>query len=554
MVKKTLSLFHKEIRGISHAAYFLAGFSLLSQILALLRDRLFASMFGADRALDVYYAAFRIPDFIFVIVSTLVSVSVLIPLIHEAELKGKEEVKKILSTVFTALFVCLTIVAGIAYLLAPIVIPRIFPQYNTDHATLITLTRLLLVSPLLLGFSNLCASVTQARRRFLLYGLSPVLYNVGIILGALILYPVYGMKGLGIGVILGAALHGAVQVPYLVREGLMPTFIRIRESTLLTKVVITSLPRTLSLSISEIVEFILVIIAGTLPFGSISVFTLSWNLQSVPLAMIGVSYAIALFPVLSKLSVEKDMVLFVEKLSHTLRQIVFLGALVMAVFIIVRAHMVRTVFGAGLFSWEDTRLTAAALAFFIVSFIPQCFILILTRAFNAIHDTRTPFLTNIISGLVTILGAGILLWGAGTDRGIWLLSVLVRNGVTNHALVLVLPLAFSVGAWINAWLLLVLFEKRVPGILGPVRHSLVVHVGTLIVASVVAYGVLRGAVSIFNTTQLLGIFGQGLVAGLVAIVVACGVLYVLKNREILELIQGITTSQRKPVAGPDVSV
>ncbi len=556
MVKRTLALFHKEIRGVSHAAYFLAGFSLVSQILAIFRDRLFASFFGADRTLDMYYAAFRIPDFIFVIVSSLVSISVLIPLIHEAENRGTAEVKRVVSVIFTAFFTVMFVIAVGVFIFIPYVIPFIFPEFIEEQDTLINITRLLLLSPILLGVSNLLASLTQVKQRFVLYGSAPVLYNIGIIFGVIVLYPLFGVMGLALGVVCGAFLHVSVQIPYLWKEGILPVFTRVMDRALLLKVMMLSLPRTLSLSVSEIVEFMLVIIAGTLSFGSISVFTLAWNLQSVPLSLIGVSYAVALFPILSKLSQEKDRELFLEKITHTLRQVIFLGFITVAVFIVVRAQIVRTVYGAGLFDWEDTRLTAAALALFTLSLVPQCAILIVTRAYYALRDTKSPFIINIISGVCTIIGVYGLLWYFSENPAFSnFVSMLLRvEDIPQHTKVLMLPLAFSIGSWVNISILAFYFNKKIPGFIRSLRGVFVIHVGSALAVGIIAYTLLNVFVSMFNTGRLLGIFGQGFLAGGLSLAIVMIILYVFDNREVHELVESITKSKRKPIAVPDTSM
>src|SRR3989338_2734080 len=195
-----------EVRGLEAAVYVLAGCAILSSLLGLLRDRLFAHTFGAGVELDIYYAAFRIPDILFVATGALVSVYVLIP---ELARRSSAEQKNYIDTILVGFSILSSLLAVIAAILAPSLLQMLFPQLTlSGHLpALVGLTRILLLQPILLGFSNILAAITQSRRRYALYAVSPLLYNLGIIGGILLLYPLIGMPGLAWGVVAGAALH-----------------------------------------------------------------------------------------------------------------------------------------------------------------------------------------------------------------------------------------------------------------------------------------------------------------------------------------------------------
>ncbi|TSC57448.1 MAG: virulence factor, partial [Parcubacteria group bacterium Greene0416_79] len=220
MVKRIFKLFDREIGGLHEAAYLLGIFAFLSQLLGFLRDRLFASEFGAGPVLDAYYAAFRVPDLIFIVGASAVSLSVLIPFLGERLSEGKERARRFLDTVFSAFFLGMALISAVAYLVAPFLAGRFFPGFGEEQvAQTATLMRIMLLQPIFLGVSNLFASVTQLERRFFIYAASPILYNAGIIAGVLFLYPRVGVAGLAWGVALGALLHLAVQIPLLLRSG-----------------------------------------------------------------------------------------------------------------------------------------------------------------------------------------------------------------------------------------------------------------------------------------------------------------------------------------------
>ena len=119
MVRKIFNIFSKEIVSIHGIAYLLGFFALLAQILALVRDRMLASSFGASTTLDIYYASFRIPDLIFVTVASLVSISILVPFFTEAEENGKDT-KSLIDGIFSVFFIIMILVSLIAFFLMPI--------------------------------------------------------------------------------------------------------------------------------------------------------------------------------------------------------------------------------------------------------------------------------------------------------------------------------------------------------------------------------------------------------------------------------------------------
>src|SRR3990167_8884454 len=313
MVKKLFARISGPVRGLHQAAYLLAALTLASKILALMRDRTFADSFGAGPTLDMYYAAFRVPDLVFALVASLVSAYVIIPRITGA---SREDVRALLSESASFLFL---VGGGFCLVLAvfmPPFLSLIYPALAGADASgqFVLLGRLLLIQPILLGLSGILASVTQVHRRFLLFALSPVLYNLGIIFGALVLYPDFGLPGIGAGVILGAIAYALVNVPVGIEARVVPRFVLPRFKTLLP-VVRDSVPRSLALGMGSVTALVLTALASRLGEGAVSVFTFASNLEAVPLALIGASYAVAAFPALSEASVLRKYDEFTRVLS-----------------------------------------------------------------------------------------------------------------------------------------------------------------------------------------------------------------------------------------------
>ncbi len=539
MVKRFLNFLNREIVGLHQAAYLLGFFAICSQVLALVRDRILAAQFGASNTLDLYYSAFRIPDILFVTVASMVSVSVLIPFLIERFEKSEESAKEFIDTVFSFFF-CFMLVAGvIAYVTAPYFMKLLFPlfaQKTESFVELVKLTRILLLSPVFLGFSNLLASITQINRRFFIYAISPVVYNLGIIFGIVFLYPIFGLSGLGMGVAVGAFLHFAIQIPFISSQKMLPTFRFPIKFSFIKNIIFTSLPRTITVSSNELAELFLISFASFFTVGSISVFNFSFNLQSVPFSIIGVSYSLAAFPTLTKLFSNGNKDEFVEQMINSSRHIIFWSIPISVLFIVLRAQIVRTALGAGRFNWDDTRLTAAALALFTISLVAQNLVALFVRSYYSQGKTKTPLVMNMISALIIVLGSyGLVhIFDNNLFFKNFVESILKVQGLAGTA-VLMLPLGYSIGVVFNLVVHWWGFGWHFPTYSKPVKKTLFQVVGASTIMGYVTYNFLPVFDRVFDVNTLIGIFSQGFFAGIVGIGSAVLVLYLLGSRELIEV-------------------
>lgn len=384
--------------SVSKATIIVGVFSLLSRIVGLLRDRLFASRFGAGDTLDVYYAAFRIPDFIFnlLILGTL-SVA-FIPVFTELLIADRQKAYKVASSVlnFSFLvmaFICLGLMV-FAEPLTHLLVPGFSGQKFADT---VTLTRIFLLSPIIFTLSSIFSSILNSQKKFLVANIAPIMYNLGIIFGLIILYPNLGLAGLGYGVILGALLHLAVQIPEAVRYGYSWSFeINLKDNSI-KKIFKLFLPRILGVENSQISLLIGSIVGSILASGSIAIFNLANNLQAVPLGVFAISTAVAVFPLLSEFYAGKKEQDFASSLNKAMVQIIFFMVPFTILLLLFRAHIVRLVFGAGKFNWQDTILTFNTLGLFSLSLFAQGLTPLLARAFYARQDTKTPVFCSIIT-------------------------------------------------------------------------------------------------------------------------------------------------------------
>jgi putative peptidoglycan lipid II flippase len=545
MLQKIKAFFNKKISGLHQAAYILGAFTFLSQLIGLVRDRLLAYFFGASRTVDVYYAAFKIPDLVLVVGGSIVSIAVLVPFLTRELDDGKEQAKRFIDAVFTAFFIGIIVLSSLLFIAMPWLAPKVFPGINDPalQSDLILLGRMFLLSPILLGVSNIFASIVQVYKRFIIYALSPILYNFGIIVGILALYPAFGISGLGMGVIIGVALHALIQLPFIMQKGFTPQFRWLSDMRPVWRVVRTSLPRTFTLSTNKLTILALVSLGSVLAPGSIAIFNFSFNLQSAPMAVVGASYSLAAFPTLSQYFTDNDHEGFMTEIATAVRYVLFWSLPLIALFVVLRAQIVRVVLGAGEFGWAATQLTAASLGLFVISVAAQSLVLVFVRAFYAADDTVTPLISNII-------GAGVIIGGAfgfveifrSTSVVRFFLEDLLRVSSVGNTSVLGLPLAYSLGSFLNAGILWLAFRWRIGSLFAGVRKSAFQSAAGAVVTGFSSYYGLVFFGQFLDLTQAVNVFLQGLGAGVIGITAGALTLWLLDNKEFAEMMD--TTRQR----------
>jgi putative peptidoglycan lipid II flippase len=538
MVKKIFKLFHSEVNGMHQAAAILGLFTLMSQVLALFRDRILASYFGATHSLDLYYASFRIPDFIFASVASLVSISVLIPFLSDRIENKKDGTKKFLDSVFTVFFLAIVVVAVIVFFLMPYIAKFVFPGItNPDSLSqVILLSRILLLQPICLGVSNMLGVITQIKKRFFLYAISPILYNLSIIFGIIFLYPFFGITGVVYGVVIGGFLHFIIQIPFVIRQGMLPRLTFKIDFKEVWKVVKISIPRTLTLSTTTLEQIFITAFASTLTVGSITIFSFAYNLQSVPLAIVGISYTLAAFPTLSSCFAKGQKDEFMRHIVTAARHIIFWSFPITALFIVLRAQIVRVILGSGSFNWQDTRLTAACLAIFTISLFAQSLKLLFIRSYYAAGKTKKPLFINLISSTITILSPFILLqvFVSSETFRVFFESLFKVSGIAGTE-VMMLPLGYTIGTLVNLLMLWTLFERDFKGFTKKTAMVLVHSLGAGVIGAFFAYVGLNIFASVFSLSTAMGIFLQGFCAGIMGIIVTILIYMLLDTKELGEV-------------------
>ena len=557
MVKKIFTIFHKEFSSVNQAALLLGFFSLLSQLLGLARDRAFAHFIGVGKDLDIYYAAFRIPDFIFVSFGSLFAVVALLPFltkkINADNGKTEQEInlaQSFFNNSFSFFLYLMILVSILFFFLMPYFVRISFPGFDEDSLLkTISLSRVMLLSPLLLGLSNLFWSVTQFFKKFFVFALCPILYNLGIILGIFFLYPQWGLPGLVFGVLIGAFLHLIIQIPVLLRHKFYPKLLFKINMSEIQSLFRASLPRTAGLALYNLTVLVLLSFASLISAGSISIFNFAFNLYTTPIFIIGVSYSVAAFPTLTRLFSANEIKTFINQVVQASRQIIFFAMPCIILFIVLRAQIVRVILGSGKFSWSDTKLVAATLAILAISVVAQSLNMLLVRAFYAAGDTWRPFWINLTSSIFIVVVAKFLLKLFATTPSLkYFIESFLRVSGTNGTSILMLALAFSFGLILNFFLLWYFFKKDFfKSLSGNVLVNLSTNGNNFsiqktfwqsllssIVMGFVAYWSLGFFDNMFNINTLFGILMQGLLSGILGIIAGIIVLRLLGSEELFD--------------------
>ncbi len=551
MMKRVFLMFYNRTSGINEAAFLLGFFTLLSQILGLVRDRIFASTIGPGPVLDAYYASFKIPDFLYVSLASLASVTVILPMLSQKFRDGSPEDRtaahKFFNQLFTVFSSVLIVVSIVLFVTMPWIAKLVVPGFSADSLQqVIWMSRIMLLSPIIFGISTMIGSVTQMFQKFLIYALAPILYNFGIIIGALWLYPMIGSLGLALGVIMGACLHLSIQVPLLIHESFIPRFVRKINWNEIKSIIKTSLPRTVGLSMSSFTAIMLVSIISNFSSGTMSIFSFAFNLQSVPIGVIGISYSVASFPLLVRFFQSNELEKFTDMIIQTLRKIIFWSLPIMALFIVLRAQIVRVLLGGGSFSWNDTRLTAGVLALFVFGIVAQSIVHVLVRAYYASGNTWKPLIMNFLGEIITIVAAFILIGMFNNLEGFrnFFETLLRLQGVAETRLTMV-ALAFTIGNILNMILLGWIFHKNYHQHLQTASlHRLIITtrdaIISAIVMGVVGYWMLQMLSFAVNQNTLWGVLLQGFVAGVVGIIAGGIILKLLKNSDMEDFHKTLT--------------
>jgi putative peptidoglycan lipid II flippase len=542
------NILNRESKVIISAALMLGFFSLLSKALGLLRDRIFAGEFSAGREMDIYFAAFRIPDLIYNIFIIGAVGAVFIPIFLERSQKSKKEALELTNTVLNIFVLAVIFFATLFAVFAPEIMSILVYGFSQeDIQKTADMTRIMLVGTIFLGISSILGNMLQANKRFFSYAIAPILYNIGIIFGALFLTKYFGVYGLALGVVFGALFHFLIQLPPAFKLGFKYRFSLNIFDPSLKKMVLLAGPRIAGLFAYQLNFIVITAIGSSLTTGSISIFNFANNLQFIPIGIVALSFVTAVFPFLSESYAKNNIKEFLGKFYLTVNQILFL-VIPMSVFLILeRIQIVRVILGTGQFSWEDTRLTAAALGLFALSVFSQSLVPLFSRAFFAMGDSKTPVFVNI-SSLAINVAFSFYFVALIKEGGLFssILGQVLKVSDISDIAILGLPLAFSLGSIINLLWLYFLLSHRIKDFNSDrLLYSLSRINISIFFMVIFLYPTLHFVGLVVNMHTFLGIFLQGSAAFLVGTFVYLGSAYILKIPEFFAFWQAFTLPVKK---------
>ncbi len=410
LVKKSINAFVSKQTNIFTAATFIILTTVFSQFLGILKYRLLVSLFGASSDLGVFFAAFRIPDFIFqVVIAGALSAS-FIPIFTEYISKDKKkealEFTSSLIMIGVVFFVFVSaIVIVFAYQLASLVAPGFSKEELQLMANLMIIIQL---SQVFFILGTLFTAALQSFQHFVIPGLATAFYNFGIILGLIIFsnFLGFGIYGATVGVLIGSLLFCLVQLPLLYSTGFKfsPVFV---VGAPLKKLFSLMIPRSMTLVVSQVSATANVFFASFISARSLVVFDLAQTLAMAPVLLLGQSIAQASFPALSLKSDNKKE--FLSILVSSFNQIVYLTLPISALLIVLRIPLVRLFYGASRFDWAATVDTGLTLAYFSIAIVANALIALLSRAFYAYKDSKTPLIVTLGTVVLNIVFSYILI-------------------------------------------------------------------------------------------------------------------------------------------------
>jgi putative peptidoglycan lipid II flippase len=430
-------------RTLARAGLIVTAAFFMSRVLGWVRLLVITNIFGASADLDAYFAAFRLPDAIFQLVAAGALSSALIPVLAGL-LTQDEEARawRVVSTVLNVMLLLLVALAVVVAIWAPTIVPLITPGFDMVTTELtVRLTRIMLVSPIMLALGSVASSLLNARGRFGAAAIAPSMYNLAIIAGALFLAPWLGIEALAVGVVVGSFLHLFVQLPNVIRERFHFSFSIDLADGAARQALLLMLPRAFGLGAVQVTFIVNTSLATGIGVGAVTAYNVAFNILQIPLGLIGVPLGVVLLPSMSRAVAAGNVGDFGRLVVRSLRLLLYAMVFFTLVGMVVRRQVVAVLFGGG-FDQRGIDLTADTLLFLLVGLAAHALIVVLARAFYSGQDTRTPVIAAILAVVVNVIIS---------------LTTVGALGLSG------LALGIAAGAWFEAGLLAVLLWQRTPG-------------------------------------------------------------------------------------------
>lgn len=439
MFNKIRKILSSKQTSIFSAASIIMIMIVSSRLLGLVRQRVLAHFFEADE-LSLFFAAFRLPDLLFEVLVWGTFSSAFIPVFTKSFGKNKKEAWKVAGSVANIGFLVFFVLALIIIVFADRFYGFLIPGFEVgEKFRVVLIARILFAAQGFFVLSYVLTAVLESLRRFLVPAIAPLFYNLGIILGTIIFSPKMGLMGPTLGVLIGAFLHFAIQLPLAIKLGFRFR-LKIDLTDEVKKIGKLALPRLLEVSFMQIAKTIELSLASLISTASYTYFTFGNSIQLIPVGIFGTSISKASLPTLSRQS--GNLPEFKKTLSKALTQMFFLILPVSTFLLVLRVPVVRLIYGTDIFSWESTVQTSLVVSGFAFGIIFQATSSLLARSFYALHDTKTPVIISICSIVVNIV----------------LNFIFVKNV---HYPVWSLALSFSVASFLQSAFLYIFLVKKI---------------------------------------------------------------------------------------------
>ncbi len=394
-------------RQIARAAGTVMFAILLGQIAGLIRGIIVARAFGASPELDAFFAANRVSETLFLLVAGGALGSAFIPTFTGLLAKDEKDVAwRLASSIANAVTLTLSLLAALIAVFAPQVVRYALAPGLSDDPALFSLTvsmlRIQLISAILFGLGGLIVGILNAHQIFLIPALTPAMYQLGIIFGALVLAPSMGIHGLAWGVVLGSLAYLLIQIPSLIKLTTSSVTARYKftldlKDALVRRVFLLMGPRLLGVAVVQLNFWVNASLASQMVEGSLSSLTIGFSLMIMAQAVIAQSVAIAAMPTFSAQHALNQQDEMRASLASSLRGILLMAIPASVGLILLREPLISFLFKRGKFDEHDVQLTAWALLWYAAGIVGHSVMEILTRAFYAQHDTKTPVIIGTVA-------------------------------------------------------------------------------------------------------------------------------------------------------------
>ena len=410
-----LAMLSKSTRRIFISALIVGAGFLVSKVTGILDDLILARTIGPGPELDAYYAAFGLPDLLFTLIAGGALAAAFIPVFTSfLTREDRPGAWKLASAVVNTAFIAAGIGSAILALFAPWIVSETVgrgfaPEYQQLCANLM---RVILIGTVVFSISGVVMSALQANQHFFLPALAPIMYNLGILFGVIVLAPTLGVWGPAIGVVIGAVLHLLIQVPGLIKyKATWTAWLGWRDANL-RRVAKLMIPRIIGLGAVQLAGVVTISLASTLAAGSVTALNYGWRVMQLPETLIATAIATAAFPTLSEFAARGQLRQLRGTLRTTLLVILALTIPATIGLLLFGQWIVRVLYGT---SPEATLLITWAVQGYALGLIGQSMLEVVARTFYAQQDTWTPLYV-AIGAMGVAIAASFLLrptWGVG---------------------------------------------------------------------------------------------------------------------------------------------